>query len=467
MIAGFSRFTARCVPSPFVFALLLTAVAYVAALFVGRPADQGFGARALDLFHDWLGKEKSAGGFTSASGFAFALQMCLMLATGHALAAAPPIARALRRLAALPKSEPAAAFTVALVAILTAWLNWGFGLVASAVFAREVYRGARDRGERWAYPVLGAAAYSGLMVWHGGLSGSAPLTVAQPTHDFAAVFGTIPTSRTLLSTTNLVMNGCFLVGIPLLFVWMVRSRASAGDRGKVWELPDDRAAAELAAAPATPAEKLDDSRPLALWITLLALGGLGVLVARRGLAASVSLNGVIVLLLALGAALHGSPGRYARAFSDAGGELSEILLQFPFYYGISGLLIESGLARAIATAGTSSVHSFTAIGISIETAYDWLTFAAASLLALFVPSGGGQWAIQGGIAGQTALDLGLEPSRAVMLVAYGDEFANMVQPFWALAVLSITGLKARELLTYSILLMFAALPVYLAVLALT
>ncbi len=470
-IATFSRFAGRWIPSPFLFALLLTAVAFAAALFVGRPPEQGLVARALDLVHAWFGRDKSQGGFTSSSGFAFALQMCLVLATGHALASAPPIARALRRLAALPRSEPGAAFLVALVALLTAWLNWGFGLVAAAVFAREVYRSARERGERWAYPLLGAAAYAGLMVWHGGLSGSAPLTVAQATHDFSSIYGTVPTSRTLFSPVNLLLNGCFLVAIPALFAWIAGSRVSEADRGRVWVVPGDRgheaAAATTAPAPPppTPAERLDHARPLAWWIVALAGGGLAVLIARKGVAGSVSLNSVIVLFLALGALLHGSPARYASAFADAGSELSGILLQFPFYFGILGILADSGLGRAIATAGTSFARTLADTGVPIKTAYSWITFLQASLLNLFVPSGGGQWAIQGGIAGQTAIDLGLDPARAVMLVAYGDEYTNMVQPFWALALLSITGLRASEILTYSVILLVAALPIFLAVLA--
>jgi short-chain fatty acids transporter len=465
LIAGFSRFVARCVPSPFAFALLLTAVAFAAALFVGRPPEQELAARALDLVHFWFGREKSPGGFTSSGGFAFALQMCLVLATGHALASAPPVARALRRLAALPSTEPRAAFAVALVALLTAWLNWGFGLVAASLFAREVYRAARERGERWAYPVFGAAAYAGLMVWHGGLSGSAPLTVAQSSHDFSAVYGTIPTSRTLFSPVNLALNAVFLAGIPPLFAWLAASRATAADRGKVWELPGDRPAPPEPEG-STAAEQLDHARPLALWIVLLAFGGLAALVARRGLGGSISLPSVIVFFLGLGVLLHGSPARYSAAFASAGSELSGILLQFPFYYGILGILAESGLGSALAAGGTSLSRSLAEAGLPLETAYSWITFAQAGVLNLFVPSGGGQWAVQGGIAGQTALDLGIDPARAVMLVAYGDEYTNMVQPFWALALLSITGLRAREILTYSVLLFVAALPVYLGILAL-
>ncbi len=463
--ARFAWFVARFIPSPFVFALLLTAVAFALGLCIGRPPGQGLFARSGDLLLFWYGRDKSPGGFVASGGFAFALQMCLVLATGHALASAPPVARWLRRMAAWPQRETTAAALTTLVAMVAAWLNWGFGLVVASVFAREVYRVSRDRGERWNYPLLCAAAYSSMMVWHGGLSGSAPLSVSQSTHDFVAIYGTVPTTRTLFSPLNLVLNAVFLVALPCWFAWLARSRSTASEPLPVWSLPGDSSALPAAAA-ATPAERLDDSRALAIGVVLLAVGSLVRLVATRGVAGAISLSSVIVAFLALGVLLHGSVNRYARAFGEAGGELSGILLQFPFYYGILGLLAESGVGRAFAESGTTLVRALADFGLPLQTAYSWVTFTSAALLNCFVPSGGGQWAIQGGIAGQSAIDLGLDPARAVMLVAYGDEATNMIQPFWALALLSITGAKAREILGYSALLLLFALPIYYVVMAL-
>lgn len=468
--ALFARFVAACVPSPFVFALLLTAVAFLLGLAIGRPDAQSLPARAADLLSFWFGRDGSPGGFVASGGFAFALQMCLVLATGHALASAPPLARLLRRLASWPRTEPRAAALTTLVAMVAAWLNWGFGLVAAAVFAREVYRVARDRGERWNYPLLCAAAYSSMMVWHGGLSGSAPLAVAQSSHEFHAIYGTISTARTLFAPQNLALNGAFLVLLPCWFA-LLAARGRAGAQVlPAWPLPGDGAPLAEREAPralgASPAERLDESRALGLGVVLLAGGSVALRVAERGLAGSISLATVIVAFLALGVLLHGTPRRYAAAFADAGGELSGILLQFPFYYGILGLLAESGVGRAFAESGTALVRALAEWGLPLDTAFSWVTFLSAALLNCFVPSGGGQWAIQGGIAGQSALDLGLDPARAVLAVAYGDEATNMIQPFWALALLSITGIKAREVLTYSALLLAVSLPLYLLAAAL-
>jgi short-chain fatty acids transporter len=492
---AFARFAQRALPSPFAFALLLTIVAFVAGLFVGRPDGQSLAARTADLVAMWYGgdllaaatgRARSIGGFVSTGGFALALQMCLILATGYALAAAPPIARALRRLAGLPRREPVAAATVALVAMLSAWLNWGFGLVVGAVFAREVYRSARDRGERWNYPLLGAAGYIGLMVWHGGLSGSAPLAVAQPGHDHAAIFGVVPTSRTLFSPLNIGLNAALLLLVPPLFAGLARAAASGRERAlaagrprdeaePVWRLPDERhdspSSAAERARPGSRAEqdgaeaRFDHSRLLAGLVVALAGGALARLVHARGWSGSLSLPSVSVAFLAAAIALHGSIGRFGRAFTEAGGELSGILLQFPFYYGILGLVAESGVGEALANSSLAATRGLVALGLPVETAFSWITFATAAVLNMFVPSGGGQWAIQGGIAASGALALGLDPARAVLLVAYGDEATNMVQPFWAITLLSITGLRAGEILSWSALAMGAAMPIFLVALA--
>jgi len=490
---AFARLAQRALPSPFVFALLLTAVAFLAGLVVGRPAGQSLAARAGDLAAMWYGGDllaattgqtRAIGGLVSTGGFALALQMCLILATGYALAAAPPIARALHRLADLPRRESVAAAIVALVAMVAAWLNWGFGLVVGAVFAREVYRAARDRGERWNYPLLGAAGYLGLMVWHGGFSGSAPLAVAQANHDHVAIYGVVPAARTLFAPLNLGLNGALLLLLPLLFAGFARA-ASAGraravaagrplaEAAPIWTLPDERSGrsggsgavdAGMTAA-ATPTERLDDSRLLAAMVVLLAGGALALLVHARGLAGALSLPSVSVVFLTAGVALHRSVGRFGRAFTEAGGELSGILLQFPFYYGILGLLDQSGVGATLAESSQAATRGLVALGLPVETAFSWVTFATAAVINLFVPSGGGQWAIQGGIAGGAAVSLGVDPARAVLLVAYGDEVTNMVQPFWAITLLSITGLRAGEILAWSALAMFAALPVYLLALA--
>jgi short-chain fatty acids transporter len=149
----------------------------------------------------------------------------------------------------------------------------------------------------------------------------------------------------------------------------------------------------------------------------------------------------------LGLALHGTPARYVRAVDDAARGCAGIILQFPLYAGIMGMMHQSGLTAQIA-AGLSAQASATTLPL--------YTFASAGVVNLFIPSGGGQWGVQGPIAVQAALEAGVEPAKMVMAVAYGDQLTNMLQPFWALPLLAITGVRARDIVGYTAVLMILA-----------
>ncbi len=207
--AWLTRVATRVMPDPLVLALALTAVVLVAGATRMRAA--GEDDVAWTLLEGWTG------GFASTPLLAFALQMCLVLVTGHALATSPPVQRAVARLARLRLGLGASAALVAFVSCLAATLHWGLGAIVGAFLAREIGRHARREGRAIHYPLLGAAAYSGFAVWHGGLSGSAPLKVAEAGHFAAARVGVIGVERTLLSPLNLVVVGGLLVLIPLLF----------------------------------------------------------------------------------------------------------------------------------------------------------------------------------------------------------------------------------------------------------
>ena len=153
--------------------------------------------------------------------------------------------------------------------------------------------------------------------------------------------------------------------------------------------------------------------------------------------------------LALGLLLHGSPIRYSRAIEDGARCCAGIILQFPLYAGIMGVMSDSGLGQAVSR-GMAQVAG------DSEGALATMTFLSAGLVNLFVPSGGGQWAMQGPIAMQAAVDAGAAPARIVMAVAYGDQLTNMLQPFWALPLLAITGARAREVVGYTAILMVVA-----------
>jgi short-chain fatty acids transporter len=443
-----SRLSQRWVPDPFVLAILLTLLSFAGALHY-----TGYDATRTLL--SWVHGTGSGKGFWNLLGFG--MQMCLILVTGHALASSPPVRRLLDALAARARTPASAIVIVSVTAMLLALVNWGLGLIAGALLARAVGERARERKIAVHYPLLAAAGYAGLLVWHGGLSGSAPLKVTQAKDmaeilgpALAAQIGELSLAQTVFALPNLLANGCLLVLVPLLLVRMT-PRTAAG----IHACPETDAPGESSAAltAASPAARLDRSKSLALLLALLGAATFTLWVRQQGLA-HLDPNLINFAFLFLGLALHGSAQAYANAIGDAARGCAGIILQFPFYAGIMGILTGSGLLKAIAA-------GFAGAGAAM---LPLVSFYAAGLVNLFVPSGGGQWAVQGPVLMQAAVDSGVAPARLVMALVYGDQWTNMLQPFWALPLLAITGVRARDIIGYTAVLLLASQFVFLAAL---
>jgi short-chain fatty acids transporter len=442
----FSALARRWVPDPFVLAVLLTLTTFVVALlYVGFDVDRVLTA--------WLEGKGGGKGFWSL--LTFAMQMCLILVTGHALAESPPVARALNFLADRARTPGSAVAIVAVAAMALGLVNWGLGLIAGALLARKVGQRARERDIPIHYPLVVAAGYTGLLVWHGGLSGSAPLKVTT-TADLAEVLGThtastigsIPLGETLGSLGNLVVNGILLVLVPLVLVRMLPelgARVAAPALGpELAPTPSDPA------AEATPAARLERSGWLTLAIVTPGLAAFAITLWRVGFG-QLSLNLINFLFLFLGLALHRSTRSYLAAVGEGARGCAGIIIQFPLYAGIMGVLAGTGLLAVMA-------QGVAALGAGLLPAAG---FYMAGLVNLFVPSGGGQWAVQGPLLVEAALQAGVAPSRMVMALAYGDQWTNMLQPFWALPLLAITGARARDIIGYTAVLLVVSQVVFL------
>lgn len=452
---GLSHFAHRWVPDPFAIALVLTLLTLGFAVI-------GSEANLMETVGFWGGRLKGDELLAKESGFwkllTFAMQMCLILVTGHALASSKPISRLVARLAALPRTQGHAIALTALVAMSFAWLNWGLGLIVGALLAREVARTSKQRGLRVHYPLLGAAGYTGLLVWHGGLSGSAPLKITQ-TKDLAEILGRadippVTLTDTIFSPMNLVVCGALLIVVPLLL------NAMAPEDAEIIEITDEqadeRAEETLDLDELTPAQRLERS-PVLVWLIALAAAlYLVEYVGRIGID-RLDLNAINLTFLTAGLVLQGSARAYGRAITDGVQGCAGIILQFPFYAGIMGVMALSGLVTAMAEGAAS---------FATEATFAPLTMLSAGIVNLFVPSGGGQWAVQGPLVVQSAEALGVPLGKAVMAFAYGDAWTNMLQPFWALPLLGITRLEAREIVGYTAALMLLVVPVYLIAFAL-
>ena len=426
-----SRFTAffvyvfeRLIPDPYVFAVILTFVAALLALLFAPNA------APKSLLSAWYG-----GVFQILT---FAFQMVLMLVTGYSLASAPVVASVLAKVASIPKDAKSAISLTVFMAMIACWLNWGLGLVVSALLAREIAKRVRvDFG--W----LVAAAYTGFVISTEGLSGS--IALSQATHGSALnivekVTGQLtPLSQTVFTRFNLVPIIVLFLVLPFVFRYL-------GPATNAVQMADpERLRAEdqlhkVKEKTDTIGSKLDHA-----WIlnVLLVLFGTAALIGewlRNGF--SLDLNSVIMTLLLAGLLLHWTPVAYVAAVQRAARITGSLILQYPLYGGLMGIMTGTGLAGVLAKAFLrfSTAHTL-----------PFYTYLTSLIITLFVPSGGGHWAVQGPFAVPAARDLHASLAATTMAVAMGESVANMLQPFWALPILAIAGIPLRRVMGFMVI----------------
>ncbi|MEH6752092.1 MAG: short-chain fatty acid transporter [Paracoccaceae bacterium] len=406
----------RYLPDPFIFVVLLTLIAAAAAILFE-------GTHPVAVAQMW------GDGFWAL--LAFSMQMLLVLVTGFILASSPPVKKVLALLAGLAKTPGAAILLVSVVSLLASWINWGFGLVVGALFAKELARQVRVD-----YRLLIAAAYSGFVIWHGGVSGSIPLTVATPGHFTEGQIGVIGTGDTIFAGFNLIIVAVLFVVIPLVNRLMLPT-----EQDSVYVTRDQLGEDEKPVfTPTRPAEYLENSRVLMLLIGVPGLLFLGHYWFVRG--GAINLNIVNFMFLFLGIVMHGTARNLLDALNDGIKGGAGIVIQFPFYAGIMAIMTQSGLAESLSEGFVS---------ISTAATLPFWTFLSAGIVNLFVPSGGGQWAVQAPVILPAAQALGADISRVVMAVAWGDSWTNLLQPFWALPMLGVAGLKAKDIMGFCLI----------------
>jgi len=360
----------------------------------------------------------------------FSMQMVLILVMGSVLAMSKPIKSFLKTIARLAKTPTQSVMLVTVVSLLAAWVNWGFGLVVGALVAREV----ATLVKKVHFPLLIASAYSGMLIWHSGLSGSIPLKIASAENDALSVLmdGQIfSLSETIFAWQNITIIIALVITLPIINMLMMPDEKDRLELKTEQKQPSSIDITQL-----TPAEKLEHY-PIINWI-LVIIGGI-FLYSYFSTGKSASLNIINLCLLLAGLALHMNPHNYLSAMREAIGTSSGIILQFPIYAGIMGMMVGSGLAASM---------SEWFVAVSTTDTFPVFTFLSAGIVNFFVPSGGGQWAVQAPIVIPAALELGVPINQAAMAVAWGDAWTNMIQPFWALPLLAIAGLNLREIMGF-------------------
>lgn len=431
----FKKFTNGCVsvmnkylPDPFLFAIILTFIVFAAG--IGMT-----GQGPLDMMLHW------ANGFWGL--LSFSMQMAMVLVLGNTMASAGVFKKGLRSIASTAQTPSRAIMITAFVSAVCCWINWGFGLVIGALLAKEIAKQVKGVD----YRLLIASAYSGFVVWHGGMSGSIPLGVAAVGADGVVantggvVTAAIPTSLTIFSPMNLTISAIIILGLPFVCRAMMPDKEHTIEVNAALLVED----AEKVYKIETPADKLEHSR--IIWAIVLILGFAYIIynIALNKLN-SLNLNFVNFIFMFAGIMLHGNLKRYIDAFADSAKSCSGILLQFPFYAGIQGMM--TGAVAGVSLAGVISTFF---VGIATTTTFPLFTFLSAGIVNFFVPSGGGQWAVQGPIMMPAGLEIGVPAAKTAMAIAWGDAWTNMIQPFWALPALGIAGLSAKDIMGYCVI----------------
>ena len=459
IVAIIEKLFKTLLPAPFTIAVLLTIVTFILALLLTTSSVTGFD-RVIEVMGFW------EEGLWNPPLLVFAIQMMLMLVLGHVLALTKPVDAFISYVTRFCTTTANAAAIVTILTVCVALFNWGLGLIFGAILARKVGEHAARSNINLNYPLIGAAGYSGLMVWHGGISGSAPIKVAEEGHIQSLMSGIIsedqiaqlPTnilpSETMFGTMNLVAVVFLLTILPLFMYWL--GKKSTGQ----YVLPSTSNRNSEVDEEVTGAERLDRSQIFSM-IVGISIFAYAVYIAvdlyqSKGLG-FINPNFINLTLLGLCLTVHKSIHHFLLAINEAIGGASGILIQFPLYFGIMGIMNSSGLVQ---------IFSDFFVSISTEVTFPVYTFFSAGIVNVFVPSGGGQWGVQGPIIVQAAMELGVSLPKSIMALAYGDQLTNMLQPFWALPLLGITGLKAREILPYTVALMCVGAVIFISILLL-
>lgn len=452
MLKKIGEITQKCavhlIPDAFIFAIILSVVCYLMGIWL-TPSGP------LDMIYHWYD------GFWNFLGFS--MQMVFILLTGYVLAQSPLARRCMTRMAKAPKTAGQGMLLIAFTTLIAGFINWGLGLVVGAVMSITVARDLKARGIKLHFPLAAAAGYLGLSIHSSGFSSTAPLISNTNDHFLFDMIGVIPFAETVLQPYNLIASAIYIIVIPFVMKAMhpadkdvqeihlkdeiEETKETGFDEGEVLGYVDGKVPL---------AQRLENSVLLMLLVVIPGAIYVGYFFATRGF--DLNINIINFIFLIVGMFLYKTPGAYVKAMGKAAGSASGIILQFPFYAGILGMMSLSGLIEVLANG---------MIAMSTQFTFPFLAFISAAIVNLFVPSAGGQWAVQGPILLEAGKALEVPIGVTIMAHQYGDQVTNMIQPFWALPLLGLTGLKAKDVLGYTVIVMFVGMIIWGGTMAMT
>lgn len=413
------RFLRRFTPDPFVIAILLTALSIILATVYTEHS-------ATEVVRVWGGSFWKLASFT--------LMMAMILLGGYVVAVSPPVKRCLLFLVSFVSTPVQAVLFCTLVSSAASYINWGFGLVIGGIVALEVGK----KVPKAPFRLLVASSYSGFLIWHAGLSGSIPLTLNTADNKWQEMTGgMVELKDTMFSSVNIIALIAILILLPILNLLYLKIVGKENEALQATEAKN----VDLAKEP----QFLEYN--MVMMLVLVGIGGFYLFSLVQDSTFSLNLNSVPFIFFMLGLLLHGSPGGFMRAVEKAIPKIAPILIQYPLYAAIMGILTGTGLGRQMAEFFVD--HS------TAET-FPVMTFFSAGLINFFVPSGGGQWAVQAEIVIPAAQQLGADLPKTIMAVAWGDAWTNMAQPFWAMPLLAIAGLSIKDIIGFCLITLVAS-----------
>jgi len=410
----------KYLPDPFTIAWIISLVVVAMAMGITHTP-------IMKIINDW------GNGFFGI--LAFAMQMTMVIVTGYALAAAPIVRRFLRTIAGIPRTPAQTVIFIGFVSMVLYYLNWGLGLIAGGLLAREAAKLHPDVDFR----LLVTAAFSGIIITHGGMSASVPLLINTKGHFLEKEIGLIPLSQTIFHPQALFITITLAIVIPLVLLLMIPKKEDT-----VYADPslfeDEEVAVVAAPAKKQIADYLDSSLLLNYSLGLMGVAYVVYFFAQGG---SLNLNILIFIFVVLGILAHGTLINYTKAMSKGATTAAGIILQYPFYAGIMGIMQGSGLVFWI---------SDLLLKASTYDTFELYCYFSSLIISVFVPSAGGHWVVQAPFMLPAAAKLGVEPWKVAMGVAWGESIWNVVCPFWALPLLAIANISIRDLIGFSVLL---------------
>ena len=478
------RIAGQLIPDPYIFAIILSAIIFMMGITMTDTTPMAMVTYWYDGFWNLL---------------QFGMQMILLLLFGYVLAGSPPVRRLIARAASVPKSPGQAILLIVFLTMTFSYINWGLGLIVGAISAREVCIQAKRVGIRVHFPLAAAAGFSSMMFFGGGLSATAPLLVNSDNHFLYHEIGRIPITDTILSPMNLIMMASWFILMPFVYRAMhpkaddtieieldnapTTARAAAASYSSQPDAPlhadglhararlagqtaesgynpdgmsmgaaavlDSPMQGAVMQAPARPkvtvAAWLENAAPLCWIVAAAGLAYIGNHFLTKGF--DLNLNIANFTMMISGMIAYKTPIAYVRAIDEGIRSCGQLALQFPFYAGIMGMMVGSGLV---------TVFAGWLIDISTPATLPLTSFLSTGLVNIFIPSAGGQWAVQGPMLMEAAKALGVDYGLIILAFTHGDQWTNGIQPLWMLPLLGVTALKVNQVVGYTAVVMLAS-----------